>query len=64
MRLPQRHAKLIVPAGAPTIYKMIPFVDTQNAPPLLAQVPGASHTLLASEPNIGWILGRHLFDSS
>ncbi|MEA3147241.1 MAG: hypothetical protein QOI53_2783 [Verrucomicrobiota bacterium] len=27
MRLPQRHAEPIVPAGAPTLDKMIPFVD-------------------------------------
>jgi len=32
MRLRQRHAEPIVPAGAPTLDKMIPFVDTQKAP--------------------------------
>jgi hypothetical protein len=28
MRLLHRHAELIVPAGAPTLDKMIPFVDS------------------------------------
>ena len=30
MRLRQRHAALIVPAGAPTIDKMIPFVERET----------------------------------
>ena len=32
MRLPQRHAELIVPTGAPTLDKMIPFVDIRKVP--------------------------------
>src|SRR5271165_1035253 len=45
MRLRQRQAKLIVPAGAPTLDKMIPFVDSSKAPPLPTRVSGASRRL-------------------
>jgi hypothetical protein len=41
MRLRQRHAEPIVPAGAPTLDKMIPFVDYSKSPlPYSCGFPG------------------------
>ena len=44
------NAELIVPAGAQTIDKMIPFVDTQKAPsPIGAGSRGIAHAKLSTK---------------
>ena len=69
MRLPQRHAEPIVPAGAQTLDKMIPFVDIRKSPPLprlfpvILQLSGLHaiwRKLCASsrETVAGWTLNR------
>jgi hypothetical protein len=50
MRLRQRHTGLIVPAGAPTLDKMIPFVDIAKAPsPIPAGFQGIPQAKLSTK---------------